>query len=215
MGIHSEVLRYMGHTGKADAQLEALIVSCLEKLSAVCTPHHVMAELPCTVSGDSVMFDTLTIKSSALAVHLDGCTQVFIFAATLGAGVDRLITQRVKMDSAEALCLQACAAAEIEDYCNSVERELLQKVHQHGLHLRPRFSPGYGDFDIARQTDILRILEAHKRIGLTETKTHMLTPLKSVTAVIGAGPEKMGFQSLNKCVNCSKTDCSLSHFQKL
>jgi hypothetical protein len=82
----------------------------------------------------------------------------------------------MKVDSAEGLCLQACAAAKIEEYCDSVEKEL--PAH------RPRFSPGYGDFDITHQTDILRILDAQK-IGLTETKTHMLTPLKSVTAVIG------------------------------
>ena len=175
----------MGHTGKAEKHLEMLISSCLEKLALVCEPRHVMLQQPCTITNDSVTIDTLRIESSALASHLGNCTQVYVCAATLGAAVDRFIAQRTKIDNVEALCFQACASANIEDYCNSIVKELSEDLKQQGLSLRPRFSPGYNDFNITHQTDILRILQAHKRIGLTETKTHMLTPLKSITAVIG------------------------------
>ncbi|MCL2070214.1 MAG: hypothetical protein FWH19_04430 [Treponema sp.] len=185
MDKYSDILRYMGHRGKADEQLEMLISSCLDKFGAVCEPRHVKLQLPCTVTDDSVTMEMLEIKSKALAKRLKNCNQVYLFAASLGAAVDRLIGQRTKMDSAEALCLQACAAARIEEYCDGIEKELLDELARHGLHARPRFSPGYADFDIAHQSDILRILQTPKRIGLTETKTHMLTPLKSVTALIG------------------------------
>jgi hypothetical protein len=180
MNIQKEILRYMGHTGAADTQMEELISSCLEKLANVCDPRSTMVSLPCTIKDGSVIIDNLNIKSASLAACMKDCDGACLFAATLGAGVDRLINQRMKIDSAEALCLQACAAAKIEEYCDSVEKELPNH--------RPRFSPGYGDFDITHQTDILRMLDAQK-IGLTETKTHMLTPLKSVTAVIGVGRE--------------------------
>jgi hypothetical protein len=78
------------------------------------------------------------------------------------------------------------------------------------MHLRPRFSPGYNDFDIAHQTDLLRMLQAHKRIGLSETKSHMLTPLKSVTAVIGIGAQDGSPAVKDKCAGCLKTDCQFS-----
>jgi hypothetical protein len=175
----------MGHRGESEEQLEMLVSSCLEKLTAVCEPRHVKLQMPCTVTEDDVTIDMLKIESKALARRLKNCSQVYLFAATLGAAVDRLIGQRIKMDSAEALCLQGCAVAQIEDYCNSIEQELQHELAQHGLFLRPRFSPGYSDFNITLQSDILRILQTPKRIGLTETKTHMLTPLKSVTALIG------------------------------
>ena len=218
--MYSEILRYMGHAGAPGAQLEMLISSCLEKLGAVCDPRHVIRQFPCTVAGDFVTIETLKIKSRGLAARLSNCIQVYLFAATLGADVDRLIAQRSITDSAEALCTQACAAAQIEDYCNNIEQELLRDISRNGLYLRARFSPGYGDFDIACQTDVLNILQAHKLIGVTETKTHMLAPLKSVTAVIGVSaeetfcaqesasePARLGSPP-DKCKICDKTDCS-------
>ena len=217
MNDYNEILRYMGHKGAADTQLEALVTSCLEMLNPVSAPHHVTIQLPCLVAENRVTIGELVVESPSLAAHLCNCTQVYIFAATLGAAVDRLITQRGKIDSVEALCLQACATAQIEDYCNGIEQELSRETEDQGLYLRPRFSPGYGDFDIAHQTDILRLLQAHKRIGLTETNAHMLVPLKSVTAVIGISAEMPIGSSVdceqdkcvpNKCIDCNKTDCS-------
>ncbi|MCL1814307.1 MAG: hypothetical protein FWG27_00575 [Treponema sp.] len=218
MIVHSEILRYMGHSGGADAHLETLVLSCLEKLTAVYTPRHVTMQLPCIITGNRVTIGELNIESKELTAHLLDCTQAYLFAATLGAAVDRLIAQRTKIDSAEALCIQACAAYQIEDHCNRIEQELSEDLSRQGFYLRPRFSPGYGDFDITHQTDVLRILQVHKRIGVTETKTHMLTPLKSITAVIGIGAKKEKYEpelsvvpcrgfSPDKCGDCSKTDC--------
>ena len=217
MNDYSEICRYMGHNGAADAQLKELISSCLKKLGPVSEPHHTAIQLPCTITGNRVTIGEIAIESSSLAAHLDNCTQAYVFAATLGAAVDRLIAQRGKIDSVEALCLQACAAVQIEGYCNGIEQELSREAEGQGLYLRPRFSPGYGDFDIAHQTDILGILQTARRIGLTETSAHMLTPLKSVTAVIGISAKMMigtldncaqGGHSPDKCAHCNKTDCS-------
>lgn len=207
MSDYNEILRYMGHKGEADAQLEALICSSLEKLEAVYKPLHVTMQLPCKVTDNQIIIDGLKIESRGLAVRLKNCTNAYVFAATLGAAVDRLVAQRAKVDSAEAFCIQACATACIENYCNSIEQELLSGAVQKGLCLHSRFSPGYGDFSIAHQTDILNILGARKRIGVTETKTHMLTPLKSITAVLGVSAEKTTCAP-EKCADCGKTDCS-------
>ena len=205
--MYAEILRYMGYTGAADIQMETLISSCLEKLAPVCEPRHVIRRYACTAAGGIVTIDTLKIKSEGLSAHLCGCTQAYLLAATLGAEVDRLIAQRSTVDSAEALCLQACAVSKIEDYCSSIERELSQNISGSALHLRARFSPGYSDFDIAHQTDLLNMLTAHKLIGVAETKSHMLTPLKSVTAVIGVCSKETA-RTPDKCKSCGKTGCS-------
>ena len=76
-----------------------------------------------------------------------------------------------------------------------------------GLTLRPRFSPGYGDFPISCQRALLRALEAPKRIGLTATETMMLTPTKSVTALVGLSPEAAPCRP-GGCRACGKADCA-------
>jgi len=209
----------MGHNGPSTEQLDALVLSCLDKLATAAAPRHAFMQFPCIVKGGNITIAQMEIKSASLAACLKGCTQVYLLAATLGADVDRLIARRVKIDSAEALCLQACAAHQLEDYCNVIEHDIAHNVCQGALSLRPRFSPGYGDFDIAWQTGILRLLNAQKLCGISETKTHMLAPLKSVTAVIGAGLAAENSIPDNackyKCGNCGKIHCQFRNKEKL
>ena len=73
-------------------------------------------------------------------------------------------------------------------------------------YLRPRFSPGYGDFSLDCQKDIIRALEAEKTVGVTLTDSLLMTPSKSVTAVIGAGRNEFRCE-LKGCEVCGKTDC--------
>ena len=73
-------------------------------------------------------------------------------------------------------------------------------MKKEGYYIRPRFSPGYGDFDIAHQDMILRMLDTAKKIGLTLTGGNMLTPSKSVTAVIGLSETEI--PAISKVVKC-------------
>ena len=60
--------------------------------------------------------------------------------------------------------------------------------------------------DIHHQKDILQMLDTAKTIGLTMTDSYMLTPVKSVTALIGISDsdEKCHIKG---CESCGKTDC--------
>ena len=81
--------------------------------------------------------------------------------------------------------MQAAAAAMVEAYCNELNAGWKKEYLENGLYLRPRFSPGYGDFPLSAQKQILDGLEAGKRIGITLTEGYLMMPSKSVTAVIG------------------------------
>ena len=111
--------------------------------------------------------------------------------------------------------LQAAAAALIEEVCDELNEQLRLEAAQEGKSLRPRFSPGYGDFRLEHQTELFRILEVQKRIGVTLTEHLLMMPSKSVTAVIGisdmpqdaqCGGQGAGLTS--GCGACDRTDCS-------
>ena len=86
---------------------------------------------------------------------------------------------------AKAAVTQAAGAACIESYVDEVEAAIRQEAMKRGMYLRPRFSPGYGDFPLEYQKDIFEILECSKRIGVTLTEGNLMMPSKSVTALIG------------------------------
>jgi cobalamin-dependent methionine synthase I len=148
----------------------------------------------------------LRVQSRGLSRHLEGCAEAYLFAATLGAGVDRLMQLYSRTDMPAAVVLQACAAALLESCCDEVQEAIATGLND-GLTLRPRFSPGYGDLTLECQLDILRILDAPKKIGLFCTETNMLTPTKSITAIMGVRPGECQ-RMTQDCSNCNLTLCA-------
>lgn len=81
--------------------------------------------------------------------------------------------------------LQACAAAMLEEYLDEWQTALEADMKKEGYYIRPRFSPGYGDFDIAHQDMILRMLDTAKKIGLTTYRRQYADTVK-----IGDGSDR-------------------------
>jgi len=95
----------------------------------------------------------------------------------LGEEFDRLLRQTQVTDMAGAVILDRLAGGYIERFCNGKDREII------GEHKAFRFSPGYGDFPLSANRDILNVLGAQKKIGLCATDLFLLTPQKSITGV--------------------------------
>jgi len=205
MRIHfDEALRYLG-AKNAEEQSVALIEGAWEKLQRIADPRFSSMRVNAAVSDERVKIADFEAESSSLALNLRGCDEAYLLAATLGAGVDREMTRLSALNVAEAFALQAAAASVLECLCDDVCTGIAGELQAEGLYLRPRFSPGYGGFSTEHQSDILRLLDGG-RIGIGETSSHMLTPLKSVTAVMGISKQK-GICRENKCEACDKTDC--------
>ena len=146
------------------------------------------------------------VHSKALAYNLRGCRSIILFAATIGIEIDRLIAKYSRISAVKALFFQAIGAERIESLCDAFCKEMRAEAEMKGLFLRPRFSPGYGDFDICYQEPIVRMLNCAKTIGLTLTDSFMMTPTKSVTAVIGISTQKDRCP-ISGCEVCTKKDC--------
>ena len=82
------------------------------------------------------------------------------------------------------------------------EAELRQWAAKEGKYLTGRFSPGYGDWDIAVQPLVANALDTVRRAGLCVTDTNLMTPRKSVTAILGVSghPVKGKLAGCGHCV---------------
>ena len=176
-----EILRYAG-CDVADAAVMELMGSCLTEAVGALTPKVCWRELAVDVQGNECDFGVFSLSSRQLARNLDGCSRVILFAATVGVGIDRLITKYSRIAPSRALMLQAIGAERIEALCDAF---VTGWETENRTKLRPRFSPGYGDLPLSVQKDIISLLEAPKQIGLSLNDSLLMSPTKSVTAFAG------------------------------
>lgn len=199
-----EVLRYLGCPGTEDPATLALVEGCSARLLAAARPKWTYRVFDLAVQTDGVRLDCgLLLPGRDLAAHLRGCSRAALLAATLSAPVDALLRRAQAEDLAAAVALDCCATAAVEAVCDLAEAEI--RVRFPGCSFPFRFSPGYGDLPIELQDPILRLLDAPRRVGLCATDRHILTPRKSVTAVLGisdgeVSPQKRG------CTSCTFRD---------
>ena len=121
--------------------------------------------------------------SAALSKNLQNAESVILFAATVGVGIDRLISRYTRLSPAKAAILQAFGAERVEALCDAFLKEYEEEA---GVKLLPRFSPGYSDLPLEVQRDIFALLDVPKYIGVSLNDSLLMSPSKSVTAFVGA-----------------------------
>ena len=192
-----EVYRYLGYRGSArpDEETAKRIDGCIAEIADAAQPRKAVKRMPLTVcpdEKDTLLFGGMRVKSRNLSHHLAGCTEIVVFAATVGIGVDRLIKRASISGMADAAILQAAGAAAVEAVCDQIDDEICRTAAEDGLKARHRFSPGYGDFALSHQPEVLSMVNATKLTGITLTDGYLMVPSKSVTAVIGLYHEDTG-----------------------
>ena len=204
----SEVLRYLGYRGqKAGEAVTEQIKECIRETLKVIQPRFVYRRFPLTFLEDDMMeAGGLVLKSRNLSTNLRGCREVIFFAATLGNGVDRLMTRFGRLNITKAAVLQAVGAAAMEAYCDQCQRRLEEELQTEHLFLRPRFSPGYGDLPLVIQGRFLDTIEATKRAGIYLSEGDIMLPEKSITAIMGVS-EVNSHCRIEGCEACANTIC--------
>ena len=182
----AEVYRYLGYRGIVpDEAVRARVEECLERVLSVSECRFAARRLDVVFPEEGVCdFGEMRVCSRDLARNLTGCVRAYLMVATIGIGVDRLIARANVSDVTAAAIYQAAGAAVVEAWSDEVNGKLLAEAREDGLFGRPRFSPGYGDFSLEHQRDFSRIL-GMPRIGISLSESLLMTPSKSVTAVIG------------------------------
>ncbi len=179
-----EIYRYAGITGDAP-ELDALIEECIAEIDGklvykVC--YHIV---PVNQNEEELDFGFFKTRSSDLQKNLSGCSAAVIFAATVGTELDRLIVRYNRLSPAKGLILQSLGNERVESLCDTFNNDITEGMRTNGYITRPRFSPGYGDLPLDLQRDIFSVLDCPRKIGLMLNDSLLMSPSKSVTAIIG------------------------------
>ena len=180
----NEIKRYAGGKGSGK-DIEDIILSCIAEVENDLFYKVCYAEFPIKVSDNEVTLGLTKLKSNSLANKLKNSTSAIIFGATIGPRIDILINRYGKISPVKALVFQAIGAERIESLINAFIADLTAIYFVNGKTLEKRFSAGYGDLSLSYQQDIFNLLNLSKNIGLTLNESYIMSPSKSVTAIIG------------------------------
>jgi len=212
---YAEVARYLGVKIRGEA-------SCTED-SELDKIHDLISECY-EISKPSLKYDVCFMEISkkdaadfafAELEYFNDCKGFIVFGATVGVGFDRLINKYSSLSVSKAAVLQALGAERIETLCDAFEKIIVDSEAKKGNETKRRISPGYGKFSLDMQSEIFNLLNLPKEIGLTLNESLMMSPSKSVTAIIGIREGNTGCRDdrektecNNKCIECAKVDCA-------
>ena len=201
--VLGEALRYLGYRGRSpDDVTSELIDECARELASVLRPACCFAYCDnVKIDGDIIDIGFGDIKSRSLSSHLKGCTGAYLFAATIGIGADRLIAKYGRIKPAKSVVIDALGSSAIESFCDNAELRIIAGKDK----TCSRFSPGYGDLPLSVQLDFMRCLDMNRRLGITLSDSLLMTPTKSVTAIIGVGASNRTCGG--KCFSCPNKTC--------
>ena len=192
-----EVLRNLGYprgrqpTQKVDQQLDQL----WPVAGALIQPRGVFR----VVSG---------VQASAAAMPRP-TEQVGLGLCTIGPALEEQERRLSTSDRIlEALLLDAYGSAAAEAAADALNQLLCVHARELGLALLPRFSPGYGSWDVKHQQQLLAMLPTDQ-LGVQLTEGMMMIPRKSVSFAVrlsaDADPRRT---DRRHCARCDLAGCA-------
>ena len=182
----TDALRYMRVPPEAhNDELVLTVQNAFTKLQEFITPRFLWGRFKITHTDGGIQLEDTNIYSKDISRLTSRSNECILIAATLGHEVDRQISIAQQKNMLEGLALDSCASVMIDSCIDSfIESEIVPSLSE-TERLTHRFSPGYGDLSMNVTEDIIAILDATRRIGLSVTRSLMMSPVKSVTAIAG------------------------------
>lgn len=186
----SEILRYLGYPedysdNNVIQEISNAIDECILKAHPRIT--YKIFDPIFNKENNKIVLDNSNIELNGNAIfkHMNDASKIVCFAATLGVQIENYIKLLSFKEITKSIIFDSVCNECIEVVCDLGEIQIKQDDHLKNLFSNSRFSPGYGDLPIEIQPNIIKVLDANRKIGLTCSQTNLLIPRKSVTAFIG------------------------------
>lgn len=131
------------------------------------------------IAESPTLFDSPRVKKL-----LQNCHYATLLAATIGSKLENKVDAIKHSDASAAYYLEMVGGWMADYMAEKVDQLIEPEILKNAYARTMRYSPGYGDWDLKAQVEILRLLDA-KKLGIELTESYIMIPRKSVTAVIG------------------------------
>ena len=208
----AEVLRFQGyrHGGAPPpAEVRALFDEALKLGRRLMAPRAVAAWLPLAGSaGDRLTVDGVTLTIPGIAAAWGPLTHVAPAICTIGDALERRVAELwAARELPLAAMLDSVGSGAVESLAEYVNDVLCGEGVRAGVRATNRISPGYARWDLAEQPLLFRLCPADA-IGVTLNQAAFMTPGKSISLLVGAGPEARVDHYFAQCARCWMRECA-------
>ncbi len=179
-------LRFAKGKTLLDARTRQLLDEEMAFAPRLIMPRLITAFSPITAAPGVITLEPgLVIKSNSIHKLLAACKAAYGFAVTIGRHLEEKRTLYIQQkETTRALMLDAIGSEAAELLAEMANARLCDEAAQRGETCTMRFSPGYGDWPVTGQNDLLHWLGA-RRIGISLTEHSQMLPEKSISAILG------------------------------
>lgn len=187
----------------------------------ICSTLPKLAEAGYAVGGYSVFqIEQLDIKNGQLRLsghseelqpghqvcaYLRGCSEAAFFLCTAGALFSRESHRfNAQGDLLEAYLIDAIGSLTVENAMDRIHSALEEEMQSQGINITNRYSPGYCNWPITDQRSLFSLIGPNPT-GIQLGDSCLMTPIKSVSGVIGLGKEAK--KRPYGCAICKNTTC--------
>ena len=166
---------------KSDPDLEKEIEEC-KGIFATLTPVFTSAVFEIEEKDNGVFLKGTDILLEGVLAkkHFFSCKKIIVVLATLGLKSEVLLKRIFSISPKKGVILDAVYTDGIEKFLDKIE-ENLQKEYGN---VTTRISCGYGDLPLKTQKRLFDVIDG-ERLGVKMNDCFMLTPNKSVIALLG------------------------------
>jgi len=141
------------------------------------------------------------LTGKLVAEHLAAAQEIVVIAATIGAGVEDLTSQMLQRDPMYALALDGFGNAAVETLAVATCHHFSEAAEAEGISASIPISPGTMGWPAeVGQKEIFAVLDTDET-GLKLSSYGVMIPRKSVSMVLGVGPDMM--TDASACDYCS------------
>jgi hypothetical protein len=141
------------------------------------------------------------LSGSLVAQHLSPAQKIVVLICTVGAAINDLVSQTSSQNMVYALALDGLGSAAVEALAHEACHHLEMEFIKDGLQASIPLSPGMIGWSVEDgQSQIFSLID-NDAIGVTLNDQFVMTPRKSLSMVVGLGPN-MGYRG-KVCDYCS------------
>jgi len=204
-----EVLRRQGLGGwaKVRPEIKILIREILDGVKRTHLLEPAVAYEYYTVSGMNgsriSLEDDKAIHSPLIPAIFPEAKELAVLLCTIGPKLEKQVTDYSKNGATlQGMILDGIGSAAVDELVSEVLRLIATEVSSQGYEISSPVNPGIPGFPLTEQWNLLGLVKADE-IGVSLTSSGMMIPRKSVSMIIGIGPQMATWTRAEVCARCT------------